>query len=269
MLVRERRKQQTDSVNQAYERLKDCLAGEFAPGYFNSPEALAAEGSGLEICDAVLGHVLATPSNTSAEARALELLNRVSKALVAGEVENRCHNLHGACALMLDLLNIPVVEVWGSVYATDKEGRAFWLNVMEGSSSEDHRPGHSWLLTPSWRVADLALVHQAGVPGRYNDIRATLTPVITATASEASEPDESWWRFESGHRLTEDEYADATRYHDVIGWSQLALGSTTLRYLPTAMSLPSEADLAIVDIKIGGLSPKDFFDQNASDLLRS
>ena len=52
----ERRIRQRALVKQAYEQLKDCLAGEFAPGYFNSPSALAAERNGLEMCDAVLGH---------------------------------------------------------------------------------------------------------------------------------------------------------------------------------------------------------------------
>ena len=157
----------------AYEQLKDCLAGDFTPGYFNSPRALAAENGGLRVCDAVLGHVLAASPNADAEARALELLNRVSQALVDSEVENRCHNLHGACALMLDALHVPVVMVLGSVFATDEEGRAFWLNAWDGLTSQENRPGHSWLLTPSWRVADLALVHQSGVPGDYDDIRAS------------------------------------------------------------------------------------------------
>ena len=269
MSVREQRGRQRASVVVAYEQLKDCLAGEFAPGYFNSPQALAAEEGGLGICDAVLGHVLDTSLNADAEARALELLNRVSRALIPSEVENQCHNLHGACALMLTALHIPVVVVWGSVYATDEKGRAFWLNACERPVSPEHRPGHAWLLMPSWRVADIALVHQADVPGDYDDIRVMLPPVITVTSSEASEPDVSWWRFPSGHLLTPDMYAKSTRYHDVIGWSQHKSVSTTVRYLPGALTLPEEAELADVSIKIGGLSPREFFDQNALDLIPS
>ena len=269
MFVWEQRKRQRASVKMAYKQLKDCLAGEFVPGYFNSSRVLAAENDGLEVCDGVLGRVLAAPPNADAKARALELLNRVSRALIPSEVENRCHNLHGACALLLDQLQVPVVIVWGSVFATDEEGNEFWLNAWDGLTSQENRPGHSWLLTPSWRVADLALVHQANVPGAYGDLRATLSPVITVNSSEASEPDVSWWRFASGQHLTEAMYARSTLYHDVIGWSQQKSGSTIVRYLPGAMTLPEEAELADVNIKIGGLSPREFFDRYASDLVPS
>ena len=269
MSAQERRQRQRTSVQEAYEQLKNCLAGEFLPGYFNSPKALAAERGGLEICDAVLGHVIAASSNEDAEARALELLNRVALALLGSEVENQCHNLHGACTLMLDALQVPVVMVWGSVYATDEQGRVFWLNASTPPAFAEHRPGHSWLLTSSWRVVDLALVHQFGVPGDYDDIRATLPPVITVTSSEVSEPDVNWWRYSDSYRLTAHEYAYATRYHDVIGWSRYESGATTIRYLPTAITLPEEANLADVNIKIGGLSPREFFDRNASDIVPS
>ncbi len=159
--------------------------------------------------------------------------------------------------------------IWGAVYAADEGGRAFWLNAREGPTFPGHRPGHSWLLTPSWRVADLALVHQFDVPGDYNDINATLPPIITITSSEASEPDVNWWRLEGGDLLTSDEYVQATRYHDVIGWSQHQSGPTTVRYLPGATTLPVEAELGDINIKIGGLSPRKFFDRHASDLLPS
>ena len=269
MFAEEQRKRQRASVEAAYKRLKDCLAGDFTRGYFNSPRAQAAESDGLPICDAVLGHVLATSPDADAEQRALELLNRVSQALVASEVENRCHNLHSACALMLDALHVPVVVVWGSVFATDEEGRAFWLNAWDGLTSQENRPGHSWLLTPSWRVADLALVHQSGVHGDYDDIRATLPPIITVSSSEVSEPDVSWWPFAGGYRLTAAMYAKSTLYQDVIGWSHYKSAPTTVRYLPGAMTLPEDAEMADVSIKIGGLSPREFFDQNASDLVPS
>ena len=267
MFVWEKRKRQRASVEVAYEQLKDCLAGEFAPGYFNSPRVLAEENDGLGICDAVLGRALATSPNVDVEAKALELLNRVSRDQKASEVANRCHNLRGACALMLDQLHVLVVMVWGSVFATDEEGRAFWLNAWDGLPSQENRPGHSWLMTPSWRVADLALAHQADVPGDYDEIRAALGPVITVSSCEASEPDLGWWRFAGGQRLTATMYAGSTLYHDVIGWSQDKLGSMTVRYLPGAMTLPKEADLADVNIMIGGLSPREFFDRFASDLV--
>ena len=274
MLARERRNQegrrrQHDLVDEAYEQLRECVDGDFSPGYFNSPRALAAEEESLSMGDGVLGHVLASSLDAKEEERALELLNRVSQAMVASEVENRCHNLHAACFLMLDALHVPAAVVRGSVYATDERGQSFWLNSLDGMESEMHRPGHSWLITPSWRVADLALAHQSEVPGNYDVIRATLPPVITVTSSEVSEPAVRWWRFAGGYRLTEDMYGEATRYQNVIGWSQHTSESTTVRYLPGALTLPIEAELACIDIRIGGVSPREFFDQNASDLIPS
>ena len=215
------------------------------------------------------GTFLPRRRTTDAEDRALELLNRVSQALVASEVEDQCHNLHSACALMFDALHIPVVVVWGSVFATDEEGRAFWLNAWDGLTSQENRPGHSWLLTPSWRVADLALVNQSRVPGDYDDIRATLPPIITVNSSEVSGPNVSWWPFAGGYRLTTAMYAKSTLYQDVIGWSHYKLPPTTVRYLPGVMTLPEEAEMGDVSVKIGGLSPREFFDQNASDLVPS
>ena len=275
MLARQQRNQerrilQRDRVNVAYERLKECVDGNFAPGYFNSPGALAAEEEGLSIGDGVLGHVLASAPDADAEERALELLNRIAQALVASEVENRCHNLHAACFLMLDALHIPVAVVRGSVYATDEQGQRFWLNVLDGWDSQEYRPGHSWLITPSWRVADLALVYQAEVPGNYDAIRDTLSPVISVTSSEVSEPVGSWWRFTGGRSIERAIYAEATQYQNVIGWSQYTSEATTVRYLPSAITLPEDVDdLASIDIRIGGVSPREFFDQNASDLILS
>ena len=54
------RSQRKALVEKEYERLKTCLAGNFGPGYFNSPEANEAEQNGLSICDAMLGYVLGT-----------------------------------------------------------------------------------------------------------------------------------------------------------------------------------------------------------------
>ena len=267
MLARERRQQQRNAVSLAYEELRGCVADKFDPGYFNSPNVLAAESAGLETCDAVLGHVVSSPPDPDAEARALELLNRVSRSLVPSEVENRCHDLHAACLLMLDALRIPVVLVWGSVYATDMQGHTFWLNAWSPREFPGHRPGHSWLLTHSWRVADVALVHQFGVAGDYDRVRHTLPTVITEGSAEASEPRVDWWRFADRYRLTAHQYAEATRYYEVIGWSRHTSGGTTVRYLPEAMSLPEEAEMDDVNIRIGGLSPRDFFELHGSDLV--
>ena len=267
--VLKQRRHQRASVEAAHEQLKDCLDGEFEPGYFNSPKALVAENGGLSVIDAVLGHVIDESPNVEVEARTIELLNRVSRSLVTSEVENRCHNLHAACALMLDALNVPVVIVWGSVYATGKRGRAFWLNAVTPPSFPGHRPGHSWLLTPSWRVADLSLVHQYGVIGDYGKVQPTLPRVITVTSSEASEPARNWWRTSVGSRLTAEQYIHETRYYDVIGWSQYKSGSTTVRYLPGSVTLPEEVEMGDIDIRIGGLSPREFFDKYASDLVQA
>ena len=265
-LAKEQRKIQSGLVKAAYEGLKDLIGGEFRPGYFNSDEVLAAESNGLSVCDAVLGHILASPPNVEGEARARTLLNRVSEALVPSEVENQCHNLHGACTLMLDALGVPVVMVVGSVYATDESGHEFWINRLVPPAFPGHNPGHAWLLTPWWRVADLALMHQFGVAGDYDEMRNSLSPVITVGTKETIEPEVGWWRFEGGLRLPAKGFAATTKYHDLIGWSQLKLGSTIVRYLPAALTLPTEAALADVNVKIGGLSPKEFFDAIVSDL---
>ena len=264
-----RRKDQSALVKSSYDQLKACVRGQFQPGYFNSDKVLAAEAGGLSVCDAVLGHVLASPLSVDGEARASALMDRVSEALVPSEVENQCHNLHGACALMLDALGVPVVMVVGSVYATDESGRVFWLNRLGGPAFPGHNPGHAWLLTPWWRVADLALMHQSGVAGDYDNMRDSLRPVITVNSSETLEPEVGWWRFEDGLPLPADGYVKTTKYHDLIGWSQSKLGSTTVRYLPSALTLPAEAEMSDVNIKIGGLSPREFFDANASDLFAS
>ncbi len=264
-----RRKDQSALVKSSYDQLKACVGGQFQPGYFNSDEVLAAEAKGLSVIDAVLGHVLASLPSEDGEARARALLDRVSEALVPSEVENRCHNLHGACALMLDALGIPVVVVVGSVYATDESGQVFWLNRLGGPTFPGHNPGHAWLLTPWWRVADLALIHQFGVAGDYDNMRDYLRPIISVNSSETLEPEVGWWRFEDGLPLPPYGYVETTRYHDLIGWSELKLGSTTVRYLPSAPTLPVEPELSDVNVKIGGLSPREFFDANASDLFAS
>ncbi|MDE2937946.1 MAG: hypothetical protein OXR67_03375 [Chloroflexota bacterium] len=263
------RRDQSALVKSAYERLRDCISDEFQPGYFNSDEVLAAEANGLSVCDAVLGHILASPPNVEGEIRARALLNRVAEALVPSEMENQCHNLHGACTLMLDALGVPVVMVVGSVYATDERGRAFWMNRLVPPAFPGHNPGHAWLLTPWWRVADLALLHQFGVAGDYDEMNRSLRPIITVDTNETLEPEVDWWRFEGRFRLPAEGFAATTKYHDLIGWSQLKLGATTVRYLPSALTLPAEAELKDVSVKIGGLSPKEFFDANVSDLLET
>ena len=98
------RETQSAWVKSAYEALKDIVGGDFSPGYFNSREVLIAEANGLRVLDGVLGHVLASSPGADLESQACGLLEKVSEALAPSEVENRCHNLHGACALMLDAL---------------------------------------------------------------------------------------------------------------------------------------------------------------------
>ena len=109
-------------------------------------------------------------------------------------------------------------------------------------------------------------MHQFGVAGDYDDMRDSLRPVMTVNSSETLEPEVDWGRFEDGLPLPANEYVETTRYHDLIGWSQLKLGSTTVRYLPSALTLPAQPELSDVNIKIGGLSPREFFNANASDL---
>ena len=264
--ARIRRTEVNALVKTAHDALRDLVGGQFGPGYFNSRQVLAAEVNGLSVLDGVLGHVLASSVSAEQEARAGALLEQVSAALVASEVENQCHNLHGACALMLDALGIPVIQVWGSVYATDEAGREFWINRLVEPAFPGHNPGHSWLLTPSWRVVDLALVHQYAVAGDYEDMRGSLRPIITSDSSETAEPDVKWWRFEDGSRLGRERYAAATQYHELMGWTQVQLGPTTVRYLPSAVTLPDVPEMGDVNIRIGGLSPREFFDKRATDL---
>ena len=266
-LLETRRRNQSALVRLAYEQLKNCTGGEFQAGYFNSEKVRAAEANGLSVCDAVLGHILASPLSVEGETRARALLSRVSESLVPSEAENKCHNLHGACALMLDSLGVPVVMVVGSVYATDESGCAFWLNRLVGPAFPGHNPGHSWLLTPWWRVADVSLTHQFGVVGDYDAMRSSLRPLITINSNETHKSEVGWWRFEDGLPLPSDGYAEVTKYHDLIGWSQFKSGSAVVRYLPSALTLPMESELSEVNIKIGGLSPREFFDMNASDLF--
>ena len=128
-----------------------------------------------------------------------------------------------ACALMLDALGVPVVMVVGSVYATDESGHVFWLNRLGGPAFPGHNPGHAWLLTPWWRVADLALMHQFGVAGDYDNMRDSLHPVITVNSNETLEPEVGWWRFEDGLPLPADGYVETTKYHAQLytsyGWA--------------------------------------------------
>ena len=112
-------------------------------------------------------------------------------------------------------------------------------------------------------------MHQFGVAGDYDEMSRSLRPVITVDTNETLEPEVDWWRFEGRIRLPAEGYAATTKYHDLIGWSQLKLGGTTVRYLPSALTLPVEAELKDVSIKIGGLSPKEFFDANLSELLET
>ena len=77
------RKGQSALVKSAYEELKDCVGGEFRPGYFNSDDVLAAEANGLSVCDGVLGHILASSLNKEGEARARALLDRVFRGVGA------------------------------------------------------------------------------------------------------------------------------------------------------------------------------------------
>ena len=100
----------------------------------------------------------------------------------------------------------------------------------------------------------LALMHQANVPGEYDDIRATLSSPIAVSCSEGSEPNVSWWRFPGSQRLTAAMYDNSALYHDVIGWNQCKSGSSTVRCLPGSMTLSKETDLADMNVKIGGVS---------------
>jgi len=254
------RQQQRKMVESAYRDLHALLGGDFSPGYFNRPEVLDAERSGLAVCDGVLGHVLRAPRTSEEEAEATALLRAVGDALVPDEVENRCHNLHSAVMLMLDRIGCPAIVVWGSVHASALASRGFVLNAGMSPRFPGHRPGHAWIMTPYWSVTDLALAYGYNVGDDYERLAPSIPKLVQIRTRESSEPDREWWRLPSSQPFVMDDaaYAHATKYLDLVGWSQDVAEDVTLCYLPGAMAVPEEPEMNDVSVQIGGRPPGDF-----------
>ena len=246
-----------------------AVSGSILPGYFNEPSVLKAERAGLEVCDAVLGHVLKTEPDKKVHSQALALLALVQNRIVPNEVVSRCHNLHGAVMLMLDKIGCPSVVIWGSINASAEGTAGFVLNATLGTGSPDHRPGHSWLLSPYWTVADLALRWQqgSGVGDDYDALQSQIPPLVLSESRESSEPEKGWWRYPvPSLRFSEENYANETKYQDVLGWTKVEVGRLVLRYLPGAVAIPQEPDLNHIDILVGGMRPGDFFESIQPEL---
>lgn len=260
MSIIERRRRQKDRVASAYADLSCLLQGDFGPGFINRTEVLEAERNGLPVLDGLLGYILNGNHPPENRENVDALFGAVGDAIVREEVVNRCHNLQGAVALMLDAIGCPAIMIWGSVNASSRGTRGFALNANIPPESRDHRPGHSWILTPYGFVNDVALVHGDEVGDDYDLLAPSIPKLVQIPAYETSEPEKSWWRLPSPqtYLINDAAYAQSTQYHNLLGWSQCVSEDLTIRYLPAAVTLPEESDLNDVNIRIGGMRPGEF-----------
>lgn len=246
-------------VAESYAALGRLIGGRFYPGSHNTPQVLEAERNGLSVIDGVLGHILNAKLDHSIEVRALELIRRVAANLVVSEVENKCHNLHGSLAMMLDKIGSPAVVVTGSLHASAADGRGFVLAGYQEPRFPGHVPAHSWVVTPFAAVCDLALRYQINVGEDYEQLQSDIPFPILTRDRRFDEPNRSWWRLPGTTQLIPSKlYGNATKYHDVLGWSECTSGPVTIRYLPAAVGLPVETDMNRVNIRISGLCAGDF-----------
>ena len=254
-------------VKEAWGRLQFLIGDHPSPRFFNAESVLKAEAGGMPVIDGLLGRVLETPPTQQRSDLTLQICAAVADRMVAAEVQSRCHNLHGALFLMLDSAGIPSVIVWGSVHAETNDPRgSFALNSELPREDENHRPGHSWLITPEFSVIDLALAHQGEVGGTYASVKAAI-PSIVHIANRKSDPiPREWYPDQQGSPISEAAYTNATKYFDVLGWSEFSGAGLTVRYLPGAVQAPIE-DLQDIDLRIGQLRPDYAFEQFVLPLL--
>jgi hypothetical protein len=267
--IEHQRVQVAAQVRNAYDRLSQLVGGDFSSGYYNKTAVINAEAeSGFPVCDAVLGHVLWSPKDEATEKRAVEVLTRVEAAIDSSAVENMCHNLHAAVVGMLDLVGCPAIVIWGTVDATAPGLVGFTLPAYVKSFPEQ-RPGHSWILTPYHCVADLAIAHQFSAGGDYESIKQNLPRLVQSQSRESAEPQRAWFRFPEapGRLIPEANFANETKYHNLLGWSLVETPACSLRYLPGAVTLPAEADLDDIAIAIGGRKAGRFFRDQCGDLV--
>jgi hypothetical protein len=221
----------------------------------------------MPVVDGLLGRVLETPPTRQRRELTLQIRTAVADRMVAAEVQSRCHNLHGALFLMLDSAGIPSVIVWGSVHAEAVDLRgSFALNAELPAENENHRPGHSWLITPEFSVIDLALAHQGDIGGTYASVKGAIPPIVSISNRNSDPIPMQWYPDHRGSPISDTAYKNATKYFDVLGWSEFSGAGFTVRYLPGAVTVPSE-DLQDINLRIGGLRPDDAFEQCVLPLL--
>lgn len=253
----------------AYSQLQTLVGGDFSPGFYNRPDVLQAEQSGLAVCDAVLWHTLHFPRDPTLEKSVAQLLSRVEKGIDSDVAENRCHHVHAAVVGMLDRIGCPAVVVWGTVDARATGTRGFCLPAYIKLFPEQ-RPGHSWIVTPFHYAVDLAIAHQYNAGDDYELIKPRLPRLVICQTKESSKVDPSWFRAPDNpsFKSPPSVYANETKYQSLLGWSKFVSGDLTIRYLPGAVALPEETDLDQNDIEIGGMKPGAFFRAKLSDLVR-
>ena len=259
----------SSDVQDAWSRLQPLVGDRPSPRFFNAESVLDAERDGMPVLDGLLGRVLETPPMQERSDMTLQICSAIAERMDAAEVQSSCHNLHAALFLMLDSAGIPSVMVWGSVHAeTHDPPGSFALNAQLPPEGEDHRPGHSWLITPEFSVIDLALAHQGDVGGTYASVKGAI-PSIVCIANRKSDPiPREWYPDRQGLPISQAAYTDATKYFDVLGWSEFAGAGFTVRYLPGAVVAPEPSeDLQHANVRIGGLRPDHAFEQFVLPLL--
>jgi len=254
-------------VEEAWRRLRALVGDQPSPRFFNAKRVLAAEEDGLPVMDGMLGRLLETQPTRERGALTLQICAEIADRVVAAEVESRCHNLHGALLLMLDSAGIPSVTAWGSVYAeTDDPPGGFVLNAELPAENENHRPGHSWIITPEFSVIDLALTYQGQVGGSYASTKAAIPPIVHLSDRRRDPIPREWYPNQQGSPISDDAYANATKYFDVLGWSEFSGANFKIRYLPGAVQVPAE-DLHDIDLHIGGLRPDYAFERSVLPVI--
>ena len=257
----------SSDVKEAWRTLQPLVGDRPSPRFFNAASVLHAEARGMPVLDGLLGRVLETPPMQQRRDLTLQICAAVADRMVAAEVQSRCHNLHGALFLMLDSAGIPSVIVWGSVHAeTDDPRGSFALNSELPPEDENHRPGHSWLITPEFSVIDLALAHQGDVGGTYASVKGAIPPIVHIANRKSDPIPREWYPDHRGLPIGDAAYTNATKYFDVLGWSEFSGAGLTVRYLPGAVTAPSE-DLQDINLRIGGLPPDHAFERFVLPLL--
>lgn len=247
--------------------LQSLVGDDPPPRFFNAPRVIAAEERGMPVMDGLLGRVLELSPSQERGDLTLRICTALADQMVDTEVESRCHNLHAALFLMLDSVGVPSAFVWGSLHAETYDPRGtFALNAQVPAEGENHRPGHSWLITPEFNVVDLALKHQGAVGGTYEAVKTAIPSVVHLSNCKRDPIPRGWYPDHDGRPVSEDAYAGGTQYSDVLGWSELSDDRFTARYLPGAISAPEE-DLDGINLRIGGLRPEQAFERFVVPLL--